>query len=176
MEDVFPNKVGESDRFIFYYSGHGTQRQLFNGLRGYLPMLDSPQDKFSTMIGMDEIEQWSSNIGQARHSLFVLDACFSGLAGEQTKGEGLSNVYLDDLMKPGHFLITAGSGGQESVASVKRWNGSLFTDAFLRGIEGAADSGSKEFPPDGVITLTKLYDYIRNRISSERDHLPQTPA
>ncbi len=178
MEDVVPKQVGENDRFIFYYSGHGSQRKLFNGVRGYLPMINSSQDGWSTMISMDEIDQWSKNIDQTRHSLFVLDSCFSGLAGVESKGTGLSNVYLDDLLKPGHFLITAGSQGQESWASLKQWGGSLFTDAFLNGIAGAADSGSQEFPADGVITVTKLYDYIRNRVSKEREHNPridQTP-
>jgi len=168
-----PKEVGENDRFIFYYSGHGTQRELFNGPRGYLPMIDSSKDDWSTMINMVDIEQWSNNIGQSRHSLFVLDSCFSGLAGVESKGSELSNVYLDDLLKPGHFLITAGSQGQESYASLKQWGGSLFTDAFLKGIGGAADSGSKEFPADGIITVTKLYDYIRNRVSKERDRIRQ---
>jgi uncharacterized caspase-like protein len=178
MEEILPKKVKQGDRFLFYFSGHGSQRNVFNGPRGYLPMINSSQEGWSTMIGMDSIEQWSNNAGQSRHSLFVIDACFSGLAGVQAKGSGLSNVYLDDLMKSGHFLITAGSKDQESVGSLQQWGGSLFTDAFLRGIAGDADSGSREFPPNGIITVTKLYDYIRSRVSSERDRIPainQTP-
>ncbi len=178
MEDVFPNKVGDDDRFLFYFSGHGAQRALFSSKEGYLPMIDSTLDGWSTMISMNDIEEWSKDIGQTRHSLFVLDACFSGLAGLQSKGGGLSNIYIGDLLRTGHFLMTAGTEGQESYASLKKWGGSLFTNAFLSGASGAADSGSKEFPPDGVITVTKLYNYIRNKVSTERDQLPtinQTP-
>ncbi len=173
MEDILPAEVGANDRFVFYFSGHGTQRTLFNALRGYLPMLDSEKDDWSSMIGMDEIANWSQNFNQARHSLFVLDSCFSGLAGEQAKGEDYVKVYMNDLLQPGHFLVTAGSAGQESYASVQRWGGSLFTYAFLQGINGAADSGTAQFPPDGVISLTKLYDYIRRSISAERTRSPQ---
>jgi hypothetical protein len=117
---------------------------------------------------MDEISEWHQNLAQARHSLFLLDSCFSGLAGEQSKADEYIKVYMEDLLKPGHFLMTAGSAGQESVESLPRWNGSLFTDAFLRGASGAADSGTAEFAPDGVITLGKLFEYIHQRISAER--------
>jgi len=178
MENVLPQKLDPDDRFIFYYSGHGTQRKLFNAIRGYLPMLESRTKDFASMIGMDEIAQWSANVEQTRHSLFILDSCFSGLAGEQAKGDTYVKIYLNDLMKPGHFLMTAGTEGQESWANLRKWGGSLFTDAFLKGIAGAADSGNPEFPPDGIISLSKLYDYIRRRISQERVNTPridQTP-
>jgi hypothetical protein len=173
MEDIFPNQVGDDDRFFFYFSGHGAQRPLFSSTEGYLPMIGSPIDGWSTMISMNDIEEWSRDIGQTRHSLFVLDSCFSGLAGLESKGPGLSNVYVEDLLKSGHFLMTAGTKGQESYGSLKQWGGSLFTTAFLTGASGAADSGSKEFPADGVITVTKLYNYIRNKVSAERDRVPQ---
>jgi hypothetical protein len=173
MEDVFPDLLTEDDRFVFYFSGHGAQRSIFGSIEGYLPMIDSPKNGWSTMISMNDIEEWNKEIGQTRHSLFVLDSCFSGLAGSESKGYGLSNIYVRDLLKSGHFLMTAGSKGQESYGSLKQWGGSLFTDAFLKGASGAADSGSKEFPPDGVITVTKLYNYIRSRVSAERDQLPQ---
>src|ERR1019366_5238736 len=133
-------------------------RPLFSSTEGYLPMIGSPIDGWSTMISMNDIEEWSRDIGQTRHSLFVLDSCFSGLAGLESKGPGLSNVYVEDLLKSGHFLMTAGTKGQESYGSLKQWGGSLFTTAFLTGASGAADSGSKEFPADGVITVTKLYN------------------
>ena len=166
MEEVFPNKIGTGDRFLFYFSGHGTQRQLGNRIRGYLPMLGSGKKTWSDMISMDDIERWNENLHKAQHVVFLLDCCFSGLAGTQKKGSG-KQLYLDDLARYGHHLITAGSANQESYGSLKRWGGSLFTDAFLRGISGRADAGTTDFPKDGVISLTELIEYIKKRLKEE---------
>ncbi|MFC1718884.1 hypothetical protein ACFL6S_34855, partial [Candidatus Poribacteria bacterium] len=71
----------------------------------YLPMLDSGKETWANMISMDDIEQWDRNIGHAEQVLFVLDCCFSGLAGIQSKGDP-KKLYLEDLSKRGHHLIT----------------------------------------------------------------------
>jgi hypothetical protein len=42
MRDVFPGLLGSDDRFLFYFSGHGTQREIKGvGLAGYLPLSKS---------------------------------------------------------------------------------------------------------------------------------------
>ncbi len=88
MGEILPAKIQDTDRFLFYYSGHGTQRDLGNRIRGYLPMLNSGKKTWADMISMDDIERWNENIHKAKHVLFVLDCCFSGLAGREKKGDG----------------------------------------------------------------------------------------
>lgn len=110
MEEELPAKIRDKDRFLFYYSGHGTQRALGNRIRGYLPMLNSGKETWANMINMDDIERWNQNFHKAKQVLFVLDSCFSGLAGIQKKGDG-QKLYLEDLSKYGHHLITAGTAG-----------------------------------------------------------------
>ncbi len=166
MEQTFPAMIGDNDRFLFYYSGHGTQRQLGNRVRGYLPMLNSGEETWADMISMDDIERWNENIHEAKQVLFVLDCCFSGAAGIQTKGKG-QKLYLEDLSKYGHHLVTAGTASQQSYGSIRRWGGSLFTTAFVSGISGGADAGTDEFPKDGVVSLTELEEYIKKRIKKE---------
>ena len=166
MEETLPDMIGDKDRFLFYYSGHGTQRELGDRVRGYLPTLDSGKQTWGDMISMDDIERWDENVHKAKQVLFVLDSCFSGAAGVQTKGKG-QKLYLDDLSKYGHHLITAGTKDQESYGSMKRWDGSLFTWAFINGLSGKADAGSKEYPLDGVVSLTELSEYVKKKIKDE---------
>lgn len=166
MEEVFPKLLAEGDRFLFYFSGHGTQRKLGNRIRGYLPMLNSGQETWSDMISMDDIERWNENIEKAQHALFVLDCCFSGLAGVEKKGNS-KQLYLDGLAQYAHHLITAGTANEESYCSLERWGGSLFTEAFIRGVSGGADAGSNDYPQDGIVSLSELSDYVKKRIKEE---------
>lgn len=115
----------------------------------------------------------SRGIGQIRHSLFVLDSCFSGLAGLELKSPELSNVYMKDLLKSGHFLMTAGTAGQESYASLEQWGRSHFTDVFIRGASGAADAGKRRVSARRGLSVTKFYSYIRDRVAAGRRRLPQ---
>ena len=177
MEEIFPNMLKKNDRFLFYYSGHGTQRKLENRKRGYLPMLDSGQKTWSNMISMDDIEDWNENILKTKHVLFVLDCCFSGSAGIQSSGR-VETFYLDDLLKYGHHLITAGTEDENTYSSLNRWGGSLFTDTFVKGISGKADAHTEEYKADGIVSLTELYEYIRKRVNEEaakNKKVKQTP-
>ena len=171
MEEVFPELVGRNDRFLFYYSGHGTQRPLENGgFMGYLPLRISGKKSFASMIAMTEIERWDRLLGKAKQALFVLDSCFSGLAGIEVKGDAWEEKTVERLAQYGHHLITAGTAGEVSVASTALGGGSLFTDSFLKAVSGKGDARS-EFPTDGVVSLKELMTYIGRRIDFEATRL-----
>lgn len=173
MEDVFPELLGPKDRFLFYYSGHGTQRKLRNGrVRGYLPLSSSERGKWSSMISMDDLSDWHRNFESAKHVLFIIDACFSGLAGVQSKSDdGLDRLTYLDLSQRGHHLFTAGTEDQVSL-SADIWGGSLFTKALIDGARGAADTATTNFQKDGLVSLTELRLYIRERVNAERRRYP----
>lgn len=86
MQEFFPRQLGKEDRFLFYFSGHGTQRATRGGMMGYLPLISAERQGYASMISMDDVDRWSRLLGDVRQTLFVLDACFSGLAGLQRKG------------------------------------------------------------------------------------------
>ena len=46
---------------------------------------------------------------------------------------------------------------------------SPFAGALIRGLEGAADLAAKGRSPDGVITATELFTYVRDELVPERE-------
>ena len=171
MEDELPALIGENDRFLFYWSGHGIDFKDGTGrARGYLPLATSGPRQRSSMVSMAQLDAWDDFIN-VRHALYLLDACASGLASYEVQGEedfeGLDNATLERLSKPGRHLITAGTGEQKTIASA-RWEGSVFTDSILRAARGEADARTAADPADGVVSLPELLEYVTKRVDRER--------
>jgi formylglycine-generating enzyme required for sulfatase activity len=160
MVDTFPNRLRPSDRFLFYWSGHGVTRDA----HGFLPVSDTPKDQHSKMISMDDIQRWNRYL-PAKQSLFLLDACFGGLAGSVAKNS-TTDLTIEQLAQPSHHLLTAGTDQEETIAG-DRWGGSLFTAAVLDGLRGEADTASR-FGKDGVVSLYELMIYVQKRVAIEK--------
>ncbi len=168
MKDVFPRLIGANDRFLFYFSGHGTQFEPSgSGPIGHL-VLTASRGRLSRMISMNVVEDWARRLDAARHMLFVLDACFSGLAGQDVASPINPKLTIKRLRRKAHHIISAGTKDQKTIAA-ERWNGSLFTNAFLLGAEGRADESNREFPPDGIVSLSELRAYIQQKIDEGVD-------
>jgi len=166
MEEDYPAMLGKNDRFLFYFSGHGTQRTVGKNTVGYLPLKSSGTRTYSNMISMSDINEWDALLSNAKHTLFILDCCFGGLADIERKASQ-EKIKIDNLGKYAHELITAGTANQISVGDISKWNGSLFTNAFINGAKGAADFSSAQTEQDGIVSLTELLNFIRNEISIE---------
>lgn len=161
MIDFFPSKIGPNDRFLFYWSGHGVAQKGPLRTVGYLPVQNSRRSAYASMVSMDNIDFWDGLLA-ARQTLFILDACLSGLAGSQAKSDA-DILSLEQLRQPSRHLLAAGTSKEQTIAG-SRWNGSLFTDAFIRGASGAA-------VPSGVtvVSLSDLVSYVRRQVAFEKD-------
>jgi hypothetical protein len=154
LSDLFqylPQKVSSNDRLLFYFAGHGeTEDMPDGGKRGYILPVDADKsDLAGTAISMEQLRSLSSLI-PAKHILYVMDSCYSGLG--LSRSIGPSVVSTGFLRKVGSLrvvqIITAGGKGEQ--AQEKGGQG-LFTRFFLKALEGDADINK-----DGVVTGTEL--------------------
>ena len=162
MEDYFPEILKEerNSRFLFYFSGHGEYTEATS--RGYLRLADNQKDQNYRSIGMDTVATWAKrNTNNAIHSLFLIDACVSGITGLETMGDDEKSDFpardpSELIEERAGWLLTAGKGRQKAWAA-KKWDGSLFNYALMQGLQrGKADRQGS----DGIITSLELYDYI----------------
>ena len=167
-------KVAHDDRVFVFFAGHGVTRKLPSGKsQGYIVPVDAAAQSFqSTAISMTNLQDASDAI-PAKHVLFVMDACYSGLALTRGGAAGAGATadrrqYLMEITRrQAREVLTAG-GGDEQVADNGPNGHSIFTWTLLQGLEGKADLDG-----DGAITATELAAYVAPGVSSLSR---QTPA
>jgi WD40 repeat protein len=166
--------LGPNDRFLFYFSGHGKTRTLPFGRRGYLVLSNSVSDQWDTMIDMPRVREWSQNVDSAKHTLFLIDACFSGLVAFQAKG-GTEKMTLERLLRPAHHLMTAGVEGERSYSIDGE---SIFTSAFISAARGEIENTASQLISldDIMVGINAYIDEKRAEIGDIRmtPHLYQT--
>ena len=167
--DILPRKVKRNDRVIFYYAGHGQTEALKNGgKKGYIIPVDADTANYAaSAISMEQVRSLSSRI-PAKHILFVMDSCYSGLG--LNRSYGLSQHFGGYIHKVASAravqIVTAGGMGEQVQ---ERGGHGLFTTYFLKALAGEADINT-----DGVITGTELGAYLRPKVS-DASQQTQTP-
>lgn len=155
----FKNNYGleKNNRLLFYFSGHGQSRH--NNEIGYIVPKDAPfpdtrrneKEFLKRAVSMEDFITLAKEI-ESKHVLFIFDSCFSGTIFRARRGPpSQSNPETMDL--PVRLCITAGRAQQRVPER------SVFTPAFVRGINGEAD-----IYKNGRITGIELFEYIRNEV------------
>src|SRR6266571_3217530 len=92
-----PKNVQHDDRVFMFFAGHGATRRLPSGRDlGYIVPFDADTQNFQGQsISMTNFQDISESI-PAKHVLFVMDSCYSGLA--LTRGGGTSN-YIREVLR-----------------------------------------------------------------------------
>lgn len=134
-------RVQPNDTFIFFYSGHGSQRPNSQDPRE-LDGVDETLVFYDRQVVDDEMAQWFDGIRGL--GVLTLDACFAG------------GFAKDVITRPGRMgLFSSEEDVLSSVASQFQAGGYL--SHFLRtGISGEADMA----PRDGALTAGELSHYL----------------
>ena len=164
-----------NDRVLIYFAGHGKTLELTEGgERGYLLPVDGNEDLYLSSIGMDELEKLSE-MSRAKHMLYLVDACYGGLAAISSRGSRGLDVtstpnYIEKITRNrGVQIITAG-GKDEEVQEKAKWGASAFTLNLKRGLKDRnADMNS-----DGYITANELGMFLSEKVTIDSDN-QQTP-
>ncbi|MFX0135518.1 MAG: caspase domain-containing protein [Candidatus Hodarchaeota archaeon] len=157
-----PRKVGENDRALIFWAGHGHTQDLSpSGEMGFLiPSDGNITNLESTCISMDAIKKVVDSI-PAKHVLLLVDACYSGLVFEKLYKlenfiRNLDERYLNIITSSnGRQIITAGKRDQP-VLERSDWGHSAFTFKLIEGLKHKlADSDN-----DGIITAIELGNFL----------------
>lgn len=154
--DIDPN-----DRILVFFAGHGYTHSGKRGEVGYLVPVDGSPDNLASLIRWDELTR-NADLIPAKHMLFVMDACYGGLAITRSPGPGSMRFLKNMLQRFTRQVITAGKA-DEVVADAggPLPEHSVFTGHLLQGLEGNAAT------PDGVICANGLMVYVYEKVAKD---------
>ncbi len=197
ISETIPAIVGDNDRMLFYFAGHGIALNNSDvedeGPKGYLVPVFADINDESTMVNMDFLRTHMENSWKGKHGLVILDCCFSGAFQWSTvtrnfRRRSTKKVYDRRFTRytsdPAWQILTSASSDEKAVDVLSRLLGSRgqgskspFAQALEEGLSGAADFGVLDGEKDGVITITELFIYVRDRVKELTKNSPvkQTP-
>lgn len=160
--------IGADDRIFVFFAGHGHTVSGNRGEVGLLVPSDGNVADLASLIRWDELTR-NAELFPAKHVLFVMDACYGGLALQRSPSFGSMRFMGDMLQRYARQVLTAGKA-DETVADGDgvRPGHSLFTAHLLDGLEGGAATR------DGIITGSGVMAYVYERVSRD-PYSHQTP-
>ena len=162
-----------NDRVVFYFAGHGETEAL--GLEevatGFLMPSDADvENLYFSAIPMEDLRN-VSKFSKAKHMLFLVDACYSGLAAVNTRGLSTNSPnYIDKITRENaRQIITAGQK-DEKVLEKDEWEHSAFTKNLISGLKDK----KANLNGDDFITASELGFYLQEKVSLDTEN-SQTP-
>lgn len=161
-------EVDENDRVIVFFAGHGDTRKGRRGEVGHLIPVDGDPDDLATLIRWDDLTR-NAELISAKHLLFIMDACYGGLAVQRALAPGSMRFVKDMLQRYSRQVLTAGKA-DETVADAggPRPGHSMFTGHMLDALDGKAAGD------DGILTANTVMAYVYDRVSRDVNST-QTP-
>ncbi len=176
------SKVGVNDCVLVFFSGHGQTVTMprTGGEVGFIVPSDARVDlsgepnlaQYSRYcIDMQRLKRDASFI-PAKHILFLVDACYSGLAlgGHKVIGSKMPGYMRKIVDATAQQMITAGGRGDESL-ELSRYGHGVFTYKLLEGL----DKRLADMDEDGIITGLELGTYLTLTVPKiNANQVPQT--
>lgn len=163
LSDRLVDQVGQNDRVVIFYAGHGETKTAAGGkTMGYLLPVEGQQDALGrTAVSMGRIKELADAL-PSKQVLFLVDVCYGGIAGNQFRSTlpPMTVAYLKQITRErGRQLITAGGADQQALESPE-WGHSVFTYYLLEGLS----KGLADLNEDGIIPVSELYSYLDSRV------------
>jgi hypothetical protein len=168
FNDFTQSNTDPDDKLLIFFAGHGHTITGNRGEVGFLVPVDGTSAKTSTLIRWGELTNTAELI-KAKHILFIMDACYSGLAITRAPAVGSRRFLKDMCQRYSRQVITAGKA-DESVADAggPLKGHSIFTGHLLQGLNGEAASKG------GIITANGTMAYVYEKVGND-PHSHQTP-
>ena len=159
---------GVNDRLIVFFAGHGHTVRTSRAEVGYLVPWDGDCDNLASLIRWDGLTR-DADLIEAKHILFVMDACYGGLAITRALQPGSMRFMKDMLQRRSRQVLTAGKA-DEVVADLggPLPDHSVFTGHFLEALAGKATS------PGGMLTANGVIAYVYRSVANDAGS-QQTP-
>jgi len=163
------SNVTPDDRIVVFFAGHGHTVSGRSGETGFLVPVDGDTADLSTLIRWDELTRGADLI-PAKHMLFLMDACYGGLAlSRKPLPSGSMRFLKDMMMRYSRQVLTAGKADEPvSDEGGRRRGHSIFTSNLLDALEGAAQT------QEGIISANRVMAYVYEKVG-QAQHSRQTP-
>ena len=107
-----PSTVEPDDRILVFFAGHGHTVPGRRGEIGFLVPVDGKPNDLSTLVRWDELTR-NADLIPAKHMLFLMDACYGGLAvTRKTIPPGSMRFLKDMLQRFSRQVLTAGKADE----------------------------------------------------------------
>jgi hypothetical protein len=164
----FAHNSSEDDRIIVFFAGHGYTFTGKRGEIGYLVPADGTSENLATLIRWDDLTK-NADVIPAKHLLFIMDACYGGIAITRTISPGSMRFLKDMLQRYSRQVLTAGKADEVVADSGGPIPGhSVFTGHFLEALSGKAATS------DGIISANSVMAYVYDRVGKDLNSR-QTP-
>jgi hypothetical protein len=160
--------TGLNDRLFIFFAGHGFTAPSLRGEVGYLVPSDGNPNDLSSLLRWDDLTR-NADLIKAKHILFIMDACYGGLAVTRATQPGAMRFLSDMMQRNSRQVLTAGKA-DELVADLggPLPDHSVFTGHLLEAFNGKAEDNEGNLTANGVIS------YVYQAVSSDTNS-QQTP-
>ena len=168
----FSDKIKENDRFLLFFAGHAKTRESHARVekQGYLIPYDAKWNnitpKWNTLYPIDELVREVVDNISAKQILFLLDCCFSGIAGKpgtfSYSGMNKENM-IEAASRQSVQIFTASSKDEKILDSGSNTDHSMFTQVI---IDVVTEIHPIEYP-EQFLSASKLASKVTDKVLFE---------
>ncbi len=168
FHELAADSMDSDERIILFFAGHGHTQPGNRGQIGYLVPCDGDLHDLSTLIRWDDLTR-DADLVHAKHMLFIMDACYGGLALTRNPAQGSARFLSDMMLRYSRQVLAAGKADEVVADSGGPLpDHSVFTGHLIEGLGGRANT------EDGILTANGLMSYVYRRVANDRNS-HQTP-